>query len=190
MYSDNDDRCSHRPGFPIRISPDHSLLAAPRGFSQLTTSFFAQLRLGIHTHALSSLTIKSTRHTFVSHRPFAPSACPPLFRTGNLANGTPGAAGLHQAQTQYSPTISRTGSEPAQASFFGFAFVQNLCSFNARQYSLVKDLRRSRLLRARTRKPAPLSIKDARFRTLDCSVFSGSLTDLPGWRYSILLEQR
>jgi hypothetical protein len=32
----------------IRISPDHSLFAALRGFSQLTTSFFAFLRQGIH----------------------------------------------------------------------------------------------------------------------------------------------
>src|ERR1041384_8104195 len=54
--------CSHPLGFPIRKSPDHSLLAASRSLSQLTTSFFAFLRLGIHTHALSSLTIKSTSH--------------------------------------------------------------------------------------------------------------------------------
>ncbi len=47
MYSDDDDRCSHRPGFPIRKSPDHSLLTAPRGLSQLTTSFIACLRQGI-----------------------------------------------------------------------------------------------------------------------------------------------
>jgi hypothetical protein len=47
-------------GFPIRTSPDHRLLASPRGFSQLATSFFAYLRQGIHTHALSSLTIKLT----------------------------------------------------------------------------------------------------------------------------------
>jgi hypothetical protein len=59
MDSDGDDRRSRRPGSPIRTSPDHSLFAAPRGFSQLTTSFFACLRLGIPTHALSSLTIKS-----------------------------------------------------------------------------------------------------------------------------------
>ena len=63
MYSDGGNGCSHPLGFPIRISPDHSLLAAPRSFSQLTTSFFAYLRLGIHTHALSSLTITSTSHT-------------------------------------------------------------------------------------------------------------------------------
>jgi hypothetical protein len=31
----------HRLGFPIRISPDHGLLAAPRGLSQLATSFIA-----------------------------------------------------------------------------------------------------------------------------------------------------
>ena len=65
MDSDGDAACSHAAGFPIRIPPDHSLFAAPRGFSQLTTSFFACLRLGIPTHALSSLTIKSTSHTDV-----------------------------------------------------------------------------------------------------------------------------
>jgi hypothetical protein len=64
MDSDNGNECSHSLGFPIRKSPDHSLLAASRGLSQLITSFFAYLRLGIHTHALSSLTIKSTSHTF------------------------------------------------------------------------------------------------------------------------------
>src|SRR5450432_4019849 len=63
MYSDARKGCSHPLGFPIRKSPDHSLLAAPRSLSQLITSFIAYLRLGIHTHALSSLTIKSTSHT-------------------------------------------------------------------------------------------------------------------------------
>ena len=62
MDSDGDDGCSHPSGSPIRTSPDHSLLAAPRGLSQLATSFFACLRLGIHTHALSSLAAKSSAH--------------------------------------------------------------------------------------------------------------------------------
>ena len=35
-------------GFPIRESPDHSLLAAPRGLSQLATPFIASRRQGIH----------------------------------------------------------------------------------------------------------------------------------------------
>ena len=35
-------------GFPIRKSPDQSLLAAPRSLSQLSTSFFASDCLGIH----------------------------------------------------------------------------------------------------------------------------------------------
>ena len=35
------------PGFPIRTPPDLCLLATPRGFSQLATSFFAGLCLGI-----------------------------------------------------------------------------------------------------------------------------------------------
>ncbi len=63
MYSVKRSGCSHPLGFPIRKSPDHSLLAASRGLSQLTASFIAYLRQGIHTHALSSLTIKSTSHT-------------------------------------------------------------------------------------------------------------------------------
>ena len=63
MYSDARNGCSHPLGFPIRKSPDHSLLAASRSLSQLTTSFIAYLRQGIHTHALSSLTIKFTLDT-------------------------------------------------------------------------------------------------------------------------------
>ena len=65
MYSDDGCQCSHWQGFPIRTSPDHSLLATPRSLSQLTTSFIAYLRQGIHTHALSSLTIKSILNTDV-----------------------------------------------------------------------------------------------------------------------------
>ena len=35
------------PGSPIRTSPDQCLLAAPRGLSQLATSFFISWRQGI-----------------------------------------------------------------------------------------------------------------------------------------------
>ena len=63
MYSLARNRCTHLLGSPIRTSPDLRLLASPRGFSQLATSFFAYLRLGIPTHALSSLTIKLTSYT-------------------------------------------------------------------------------------------------------------------------------
>ena len=63
------NRCPHRLGSPIRISPDHRLPASPRGFSQLATSFFACPRQGIHTHALSSLTIKLTPHIHGACRP-------------------------------------------------------------------------------------------------------------------------
>ncbi len=59
----HDTWCSHQVGSPIRKSPDHRLFASPRGFSQLATSFIAFLRLGIPTHALSSLTIKSISNT-------------------------------------------------------------------------------------------------------------------------------
>ena len=63
MYSSQDIQCSHWMGSPIRKSPDHRLLASPRGLSQLATSFIAFLRQDIHTHALSSLTIKFTLNT-------------------------------------------------------------------------------------------------------------------------------
>src|SRR5262249_39873288 len=63
MNSECDNCCSQQLGFPIRTSPDHGLLASPRGLSQLATSFIAYLRQGIHTHALSSLTIKLTLDT-------------------------------------------------------------------------------------------------------------------------------
>ena len=63
MNSARDTECSHSVGSPIRKSPDHRLPASPRGLSQLATSFFACLRQGIPTHALSSLTIKFTRNT-------------------------------------------------------------------------------------------------------------------------------
>ena len=81
MYSECDNCCSQQLGFPIRTSPDHSLLATPRGFSQLATSFIAYLRQGIHTHALSSLTIKSISNT----------KCPMIIL---LAHHFPAAAGL------------------------------------------------------------------------------------------------
>ena len=91
MYSDARNGCSHPLGFPIRKSPDHCLLAASRSLSQLTTSFIAFLRQGIHTHALSSLTIKSIYNTkcfwilFFSLAPAAsPSSLPLRSRTGDF----------------------------------------------------------------------------------------------------------
>ena len=63
MYSADNKECLHSVGSPIRKSPDHRLLASPRGLSQLATSFIAYLCQGIHTHALSSLTIKFTLNT-------------------------------------------------------------------------------------------------------------------------------
>ena len=48
MDSSVDDRALPRPGFPIRISRDHSLLATPPGFSQLIASFVGNQCPGIH----------------------------------------------------------------------------------------------------------------------------------------------
>ena len=47
MYSVYDTNGLTLVGSPIRISPDQCLLAAPRSFSQLSTSFFASQCLGI-----------------------------------------------------------------------------------------------------------------------------------------------
>ena len=46
---------SSKVGFPIRKSTDQSSLAAPRGLSQLTTSFIASQRQGIHQMPLRHL---------------------------------------------------------------------------------------------------------------------------------------
>ena len=48
MCSDTDDMSFLIPGFPIRKSMAHCLLAAPHGLSQLTTSFFGSKCQGIH----------------------------------------------------------------------------------------------------------------------------------------------
>ena len=44
-------------GFPIRISADQSSFAAPRGFSQRSTSFIASQRQGIHQMPLVHLIV-------------------------------------------------------------------------------------------------------------------------------------
>ena len=49
--------CSRMLGYPIRLSTDLWMFAPPRRFSQLTTAFFANLRLGIHLKPFSLLTI-------------------------------------------------------------------------------------------------------------------------------------
>ena len=48
MDSSMDDRALPRPGSPIRISWDQSLLATPPGFSQLIASFVGNQCPGIH----------------------------------------------------------------------------------------------------------------------------------------------
>src|SRR2546427_5193280 len=48
MYSAKGLQASPWRGCPIRTSPDQSLLAAPRGFSQPSTSFIGSWCQGIH----------------------------------------------------------------------------------------------------------------------------------------------
>src|SRR5947208_6393611 len=53
---------SPRWGCPIRISPDHSLLAAPRGFSQPSTSFIGSWCQGIHRAPLLARRLDLSNH--------------------------------------------------------------------------------------------------------------------------------
>jgi hypothetical protein len=54
MYSVMDNMAFPMLGFPIRRSPDHSLLTATRSLSQSSTSFIGNIRLGIHLVPLST----------------------------------------------------------------------------------------------------------------------------------------
>ena len=56
-------RMTLRPGFPIRISADQCLLAAPHSFSQRVTSFIASQRQGIHQMPLRRLIRQKRKDT-------------------------------------------------------------------------------------------------------------------------------
>ena len=55
LRNSGDPSDERRVGFPIRTSTDHSLFAAPHGFSQRTTSFIASRCQGIHQMLLRHL---------------------------------------------------------------------------------------------------------------------------------------
>jgi|GEM_PF-6536893 hypothetical protein len=57
------------PGFPIRIFTDQRLLAAPRNFSQLSTSFIASRCLDIHRAPLVAFPIPKARIITFDLRP-------------------------------------------------------------------------------------------------------------------------
>ncbi len=57
------------PGCPIRISTDLRSCAPPRGFSQLTTSFFASESLGIHRMPLSRFLLILNLYLFRTRLP-------------------------------------------------------------------------------------------------------------------------
>ena len=102
MYSAHGNQSSFWLGSPIRTSPDHRLLASPRGFSQLATSFFAYLRQGIHTHALSSLTIKLTpkpQSLVLFVHVFASAPLPAVFTALKLCTGRLELVALRSAFT-------------------------------------------------------------------------------------------
>ena len=89
MDSARDDPCG--PGCPIRRSPDQSLLATPRNFSQPATSFFASRRQGIHQTPFSCLisTLCGKRSMRRSRRAKArarPRTRTPSMKTRSIAN--------------------------------------------------------------------------------------------------------
>jgi hypothetical protein len=57
-------RAFPRAGSPIRRSPDHGPLTAPRSFSQSTTSFIGSWRLGIHRTPLFARDARDTSCRF------------------------------------------------------------------------------------------------------------------------------
>src|SRR6185437_3154068 len=69
-----------RQGFPIRRSPDQSLFAAPRSLSQLSTSFIACWRQGIHRTPLVAFSRIHSRHA---------AAGPPLLEAKSRADDNP-----------------------------------------------------------------------------------------------------
>ena len=118
MNSAENNQCLHWLGSPIRKSPDHRLLASPRGLSQLATSFIAYLCQGIHTHALSSLTIKFTLNTeYLDKKPVARSQEP-----------------------ECTPNASRLTSLNCAINHHSLGGRDDFCNFVvARQYSIFKD---------------------------------------------------
>src|SRR5215471_4424503 len=63
-------------GFPIRISADQSSFAAPRGFSQRSTSFIASQRQGIHQMPLVHLlALIINAHSALGSTDAASSSC-------------------------------------------------------------------------------------------------------------------
>jgi hypothetical protein len=99
------------------------LLASPRGFSQLATSFFAYLRQGIHTHALSSLTIKLTlRFTQTSSSPRITSRALFAIRTRSATRSAAVAywfTSRDSIATCSCPSITIQFSKINQTSLFG-----------------------------------------------------------------------
>ena len=111
-------------GFPIRASPDQSLIAAPRSLSQLATPFIASERQGIHrlplgtwpyNLRLSSFSLR-TRVLFSCQRTMAfrkrpkrfslHSSKPPMTALCTLLHSAAGAAQLRLSGGEYR---TRTG---------------------------------------------------------------------------------
>jgi hypothetical protein len=77
-------------GFPIRISTDQRLLAAPRGFSQRATSFIASWCQGIHRMPFSRSRSKPAMHRSHPHnrnRGIAPAQAGHLLSTLEAPSG-------------------------------------------------------------------------------------------------------
>ena len=102
-------------GFPIRISTDQRLLAAPRGFSQRATSFIASWCQGIHRMPFSCLRSgtlfrvpqKPTLHTSHSEERFA-AGRPRTQHTWGALAWRPDAPEHHRTLTVLRPSVRQT----------------------------------------------------------------------------------
>ena len=94
MHSDPETQGLGTPlskvGFPIRTSTDQSFFAAPRGFSQRSTSFIASQRQGIHRTPLRHLIALIINAHPLGSGPSDRSIEPAFWRTQVVANSSSG----------------------------------------------------------------------------------------------------
>ncbi len=128
-----------RVGFPIRISTDQRLLAAPRGFSQRATSFIASWCQGIHRMPFSCLRSGTPFRAFpthLAHKPYPGTFIP---RDGCDEAGL--ELSTHGAPLRGAPTLLNTvhaDGPSSRMNTVGQTYVRGCAQERTRTYSLVQ----------------------------------------------------
>ena len=131
-------------GFPIRISADQSFFAAPRGFSQRSTSFIASQRQGIHRMPLRHLIA-----LIINAHPLGSGPIERSLRTSVLANSSTGwslirKTSLSSDRSDGVRSSSRHKHRSTTASHAPYRHDERSRS-NARRLRIDHDLRHDRL---------------------------------------------